>query len=435
MAGTAKLKLCKEKDNSLLDAALDYVKRGWSLIPLAPRGKKPFKKLLPVVLDENGNRRASWKPFIQRPASENEIKDWFRRYPNINIGIITGQASGLVVLDFDSIKPIGMPVTPAVKTGRGYHFYFSTNQLINTARFNGGEIKAEGSYVVAPGSLHPSGERYSWVEFLSPNDIEPVPFSEEITKHLKLVSVIPVVSKPPPNKDPCYTLNDTPNVSNSKIPYLELQQDEQIAFKIIELMSGQKVRRLKSNIRCPLPGHTDRRPSAGLFRMRKDGVIALKEFHEGEDFWYLPELYASYILNKPTKLAEWDDEGNVVKGHGETVVWWLRCLADLGYIKVPAIMAPELPPNAPESTKKLYEGFTYLLALRSIYNPKQIGAPFSYRFAAGWCGIGSLTTVQKAFNYLREHGYIRRVKNKTRTSKLLIWQLGPGLARQKQQKE
>src|SRR4029453_13187996 len=44
------------------DAADDYLKRGLSVIPIQPRGKKP-------LLD--------WKPFQTRLATKDELREWF----------------------------------------------------------------------------------------------------------------------------------------------------------------------------------------------------------------------------------------------------------------------------------------------------------------------------------------------------------------------
>lgn len=125
----------------------------------------------------------------------------------------------------------------------------------------------------------------------------------------------------------------------------------------------------------------------------------------------MPDVYAVCTTGRLEKL----------KG-GERVVWWLRCLADLGYIETPSMFAHKLPEDAPESVKKLYKGFILLLALRTLYNPEQVGAPFSWRFAEGWCGIGSLSTVQNAMRNLLERGYVYRVRDNG--SELTILALG-----------
>jgi hypothetical protein len=62
--------------------------------------------------------------------TEQEVTDWFDRWPNANIAIITGKISNLVVFDLDSEHAVqyaedegGFPDTLKVKTGKGYHYY------------------------------------------------------------------------------------------------------------------------------------------------------------------------------------------------------------------------------------------------------------------------------------------------------------------------
>ena len=62
---------------------------------------------------------------------------------------------------------------PTVKTGGGgYHFYFSKPSDLNINevldKYPGIEFKTEGRQVCAAGSLHPSGNYYTWLR----NDIE-----------------------------------------------------------------------------------------------------------------------------------------------------------------------------------------------------------------------------------------------------------------------
>jgi hypothetical protein len=96
---------------------------------------------------------------------------------------VTG--NGVVVLDVDPRnggeselrdlqKAYGrLPKGPTVITGGGgRHYYFRTQQPIRSAVLAPGiEVKAERSCVVAPPSLHASGEYYSWVPGCGP-DIE-----------------------------------------------------------------------------------------------------------------------------------------------------------------------------------------------------------------------------------------------------------------------
>lgn len=155
-------------------AALAYAARGWSPIPIEPRGKRP---LVP------------WLEFQQRIADGGEIAAWFARWPDANIGIVTGRVSGIVVVDVDarhgglhSLRELerahgALPTTVEATTGGGgRHLYFA---LADAAMHNrvglraGIDLRGEGGCVVAPPSIHPSGRRYAWVKGRAPDALAP----------------------------------------------------------------------------------------------------------------------------------------------------------------------------------------------------------------------------------------------------------------------
>lgn len=157
-----------------LKAALDYVRLGWSVIPVAPRGKRP---LLP------------WQVYQYRRADVPEIAGWFQRWPDANIAVVTGIVSGLVVLDLDPRHGAGeslaqihrehgsLPDTVEASTGGGgRHLYFAHPGDITHNRVGllpGIDLRGDGGYVVAPPSIHGSGEHYRWVR--SPEVLYPLP--------------------------------------------------------------------------------------------------------------------------------------------------------------------------------------------------------------------------------------------------------------------
>jgi Bifunctional DNA primase/polymerase, N-terminal len=91
------------------------------------------------------------------------------------VGIVTGEISNLVVLDFDpqhdgnaSIERLErqiapLPVTVEVTTGGGgRHLYFAHpgGLVRNRAGLaQGVDVRGDGGYIVAPPSVHPSGRR------------------------------------------------------------------------------------------------------------------------------------------------------------------------------------------------------------------------------------------------------------------------------------
>ena len=120
-------------DNQLLLAALDYAKKGYSVFPLQPKGKKP--------LTRNGFKDASTDP--------EQIRRWWEQWPNANIGLPTGSKNGLFVVDVDGDIPDDFPdfnIGPTVKTGKGHHYYVEqpeNTDIRSRTRINGFEIDVE----------------------------------------------------------------------------------------------------------------------------------------------------------------------------------------------------------------------------------------------------------------------------------------------------
>lgn len=108
-----------------------------------------------------------------------QVRVWWAKYPDANIGIATGEVSGIVVLDVDGQKGFSalagraLPTTPSVTTGRvdgGTHFYFAHpgGRVKNSVGKlgTGLDIRGDGGYVIAPPSRHKSGNVYQWGESL-----------------------------------------------------------------------------------------------------------------------------------------------------------------------------------------------------------------------------------------------------------------------------
>ncbi len=153
--------MTEQLTNSNLAAALCYAQRGWSIIPIVSTGKKKKPDL------------KTWSPYQNQRAEEKTIRAWWGAKPQRNIGIVTGHISGLVVLDVDgeqgraSVRGFTLPATPTVQTGKGFHYYFAYPgfHVANAVGFLPGlDIRADGGYVVAPPSVHPSGARYNYFD-------------------------------------------------------------------------------------------------------------------------------------------------------------------------------------------------------------------------------------------------------------------------------
>ena len=131
----------------------DLRNRGFNIFPLGVRSKAPA---------------GPWKQWQEETCTE-EIAE------NENAGVVCGQISNnLFVIDLDdeSLYPMMEKYhgkTFTVRTGKGYHFYFrwraGTLVIPNAVMINTGglhlDIRGQGGYVVAPGSVHPdTGRKY-----------------------------------------------------------------------------------------------------------------------------------------------------------------------------------------------------------------------------------------------------------------------------------
>ena len=159
-----------------------------------------------------------------------------------------------------------------------------------------------------------------------------------------------------------------------------------------------------------MPIHKENNPSAALYLPHDQGFITMHDFHTGE-FIPLPDLYAAHIKGKYAIRA------------GERALWWIRCLVDLGYIDYPRMLARPLPDDAPESAQILYSGFLRLLGIRKLYDGSQEEAPFSWRFAAGWCGGLTNYKIKQGMAWLLGNGYLH--KRGTTTSRTTLFGLIP----------
>jgi predicted P-loop ATPase len=162
-------------ENPLLLAALQYAKRGWAVLPCRPKDKCPATP-------------HGYKDATSRAADV--IRGW-KQNPRSNIGIATGAPSGVLVLDVDprnggdrslaELQRIHGELTSTVTTttgGGGLHYYFSLPegvQVRSSVLADGLDIKANGGYVLAPPSVHPSGATYSWLLAPDKHQVAPVP--------------------------------------------------------------------------------------------------------------------------------------------------------------------------------------------------------------------------------------------------------------------
>jgi len=168
---------------TIMDWALRYRKCGFSVIP-CQKNKKPLIK---------------WEAYQTQKPSEEEIRQWWGKWPDANIGIPCGPVSGVDVLDCDSQEAYDNLNefylndsfrTPIVKTPKGRHLYFKHRSgLSNAVRaIKGTDIRTHGGYVIAPPSQNGHDSTYYWYESLSPKDCEFAEWPDELFAALQAIT-------------------------------------------------------------------------------------------------------------------------------------------------------------------------------------------------------------------------------------------------------
>lgn len=151
-----------------LDYALAYAARGWRVAPIAPGTKYP--------------RIHQWQ--VKATTDPAVIRTWWQRFPADGVSIVTGEASGLVVVDIDprhdgddtlaELEAAHGPLPDTVESitgGGGRHLLFRwpegvpypRNDQTGVALGAGIDVRAEGGQIVAPPTIHPdTGVAYAW---------------------------------------------------------------------------------------------------------------------------------------------------------------------------------------------------------------------------------------------------------------------------------
>ncbi len=162
-----------------LDAAFEYAERfQFSIIPIRPDNKKPYIK---------------WESHQKKKATPEEIRQWWKQWPAAMIGIVTGEISGIFVVDCDTAEgyesvqkliPDNL-LFPLERTPRGgWHLYFkwlSEYKLtIGAGIMPGVDIRGEGGYIIAAPSMNGNGKSYEWLDGLSLAEITPPPVPDAL---------------------------------------------------------------------------------------------------------------------------------------------------------------------------------------------------------------------------------------------------------------
>lgn len=161
----------------MLDHALSYLARGLPVFPVCgvlTHQHRDSGGAVAACVNPGKVPLVNWKAYQTLLPTEAQVRNWWGRWPDANIGMATGELSKVVVLDLDGELACrealarGYDHGPHAFTGRigGQHRYFAwrTDAPRNFAKKLGIDFRGEGGYVVLPPSRHKNGNTYTWGE-------------------------------------------------------------------------------------------------------------------------------------------------------------------------------------------------------------------------------------------------------------------------------
>lgn len=174
--------------NALLDAALECSRLGWRLVPLHSPLKTGCSCQRGVACPSPGKHPRTAHGAHDASRHPEQIANWWHAWPCANVGLATGRASDVIVLDLDPRNgaratflvlecELGcLPPTVEAETGGGGTHLFFQSPGFERARGTMGagvDVKFEGGLTVLPPSLHASGSAYRWRASCSPFERAP----------------------------------------------------------------------------------------------------------------------------------------------------------------------------------------------------------------------------------------------------------------------
>jgi Bifunctional DNA primase/polymerase, N-terminal len=375
-----------------MQATLDYLARGWSVLPLEPRSKLPATSTI-----RRTRGTSSWSSYRRRHATTDEVAAWAELDPEHNVGIALGETSDdLVALDGDAELPAGVriPATATVRSARGRHFYARADAPVSTRRFPWGELRGEGSHIVAPQSTHPTGSQYEWEH--GPD--EGIATLEEFE--------LPPLASRARAEDSCPSQPLSGLLGSKGLATWHSVENADAYAAVL----GLPFERLGAAVLCVL--HPEEHPSATLWPRRRSGQLAYHDFHAEREWVSLPTLLAWLSGHPHEPLTS-----------SAYVVWAKYLDIEAGLVAPASVPLGELPADAPHGLCVVCDGFRRLFEARWLYEPGE-PTPFSHRFAEIWCGCAR-ATVAKHFPELRRLGLARYAGRDGRGTSL--WLPGEGV--------
>ncbi|MGI8656847.1 MAG: bifunctional DNA primase/polymerase [Pyrinomonadaceae bacterium] len=188
------------------EAALMWAARGVPVMPLyTPAANGVCDCRDGAKCKSPGKHPRTYTGLKEATTDSKTILKWFRQTPDANVGGLTGEVSGVLVVDIDPKSGGDLSLTDLteaygdewldtlkVRTGSGgFHFFFEYPKgldLRNTAGkiAPGIDTRANGGYVVLPSSRHVSGNRYELLD-----DVRALPLPEWLLERLTATKTQP----------------------------------------------------------------------------------------------------------------------------------------------------------------------------------------------------------------------------------------------------
>ena len=198
------MRIAQDGEGRLLQAALGHAARGWRVVPEygLRDGACTCRSGSSCSSPGKHPRLSKWQ--LKATTDPETIKEWWERWPDANVGVVTGPESGLLVIDVDTetradadgniqqtdgedtlrvleAKHGALPATVEVTTGSGgRHIYFAWPEGIEAGdriRFapaldaRAGGRDGHGGNLVAPPARHVSGGTYEFEASCHPDDV------------------------------------------------------------------------------------------------------------------------------------------------------------------------------------------------------------------------------------------------------------------------
>ena len=170
-----------------LIAGLAYIQRlNWPVFPCHSVRENGVCTCGDLECGNPGKHPRTDHGFKEATLDEGKIQEWWYRWPDANIGIPTGGASGFDVLDvdvatggeesMDEIEAEHGKLPDSVEQltgGGGRHILFRHKEGVRnrTGLWPGVDVRGEGGYIIVPPSLHESGKKYEWEMSSRPEEV------------------------------------------------------------------------------------------------------------------------------------------------------------------------------------------------------------------------------------------------------------------------